>query len=162
MVEITTLDPTMVFVKEYVATGDALAACITADIRYLDDMETLYPRAVIAQRMLEKPEVQAAIKAVRMIQNSPDPVEITHRSIAADMEKVFAEAMRTEDFKAAISAKNLQANVLGLLEQKISFTMHKSVIDMTDEELIAIINKKRPMIDVTPTKANNGTTEDTE
>ena len=152
------LDPEAIFCEEYARSGDALAAVIAAGIEHLGDPTFRPPRAVIAQRLLERPEIKAAIEAFRKMSQIAETVEFTHRSIAGDMEAVYSAAMKAEDFSAAVRAKTLQANVLGLLEQKISITTRKRVEDMTDAELQAILERTGKLIDVTP----NGTGTTTE
>lgn len=151
----TALDPETIFCQEYARSGDALDAIITAGIVNEDDAKVQFPKRVLAERLLARADIQAAIKAIRAMDSAVEQVEITHRSIAADMETVYAAALTAKDFKAAIAAKNLQAGVMGLLEQKIRITSHKSVEDMTTAELAAIAFKGRTL-DVTPQKEPEG------
>lgn len=155
------LDPETIFCQEYAKSGDALDAFVTAGLAADPGSEMQYGKRVLADLLLQRADIQAAIKAIRAMDQAIEQIETTHRSIAADMERVFAEAMKGEDFKAAISAKTLQANVLGLLEQKISITGHKSVTDMTDAELLAIMKKGGKLIDVTPEKVEKPNGQDT-
>lgn len=146
------LDPETIFCQEYARSGDALEALATAGITNPESSSVQYSRRVLADQLLQRADIQAAIRAIRAMDKAVEQIETTHRSIAADMERVFADAMKDKDFKAAISAKTLQANVLGLLEQKISITSRKSVEDMTDAELQAILARSGKLIDVTPTR----------
>jgi hypothetical protein len=145
------LDPETIFCQEYARSGDALDAIITAGITNEDGAPVQFPKRILADRLLQRADIQAAIKAIRAMDAAVEQVEITHRSVAADMESVYAAAMKKEDFKAAISAKTLQSNVLGLLEQKIHITSHKTVDEMTTAELAAIAFKGR-LLDATPKK----------
>lgn len=155
------LDKETIFCRHYAQTGDAIAAVITAGIEDLGDPTIRYAKTVIAQQLLERPEIQAAVKAFRLVESTREPPEVTHKTIAASMDEVYARAFKLDDMKACISARQLQANVLGLLEQKIRITSHKTVDEMTTAELAAIAFRGR-VVDVTPTKAPNGTTEDTD
>lgn len=153
------LDPETIFCQEYARTGDALDALAASGITNPVDAPMQYSRRVLADQLLQRADIQAAIKAIRAMDKAVEQIETTHRSIATDMERVFAEAMNGKDFKAAISAKTLQANVLGLLEQKISITSRKSVEDMTDQELQAILARTGKLIDVTPNATTTETTD---
>lgn len=153
-------DQETIFCQEYAKSGDALDALATSGIRNADGATTNYSPRVLADLLLQRADIQAAIKAYRTITATVEQIEVTHRSIAADMQSVYDAAMKDGDLKAAISSKQLQANVLGLLEQKISITSRKSVDEMTTAELATIAFKGR-LIEATPRKDTDATSEGT-
>lgn len=135
----------LVFCREYATHGDAILACVRSNIR-----DPQYPIAVTAARTLERPEIRAGIRAFETVAKSSEPIEITQASIAADMERVYDEAMNTGDWKGAIAAKRLQADVMGLMKTEITVTHKRSVEDFTDAELMRLAGKKMKVIDVEP------------
>lgn len=149
------LDKETIFCREYARSGDALEALTIAGIE--NEGAIQYSRKTLADMLLARDDIQAAIKALRAIEQTTVDIETTHRSISQDMDVVFGAAMKKEDFKAAIAAKRLQADVLGLLEQRIHITSHKTIDQMSTEELRRIA--ARGMIDVTPTRVSDAATD---
>lgn len=121
-----------VFVAEFVKTEDALLACTRAGIT-----DPKYPIAVLARRMLGRPEIIAAIEAAREeARREPErPLVPTKLSISADLDRVFEAAMDDGGYAAAVSAKKTQAQLLGLLETTMNVRVTHEVSTMTDEQL---------------------------
>lgn len=127
-------DQDRAFCEEMVISGDPLYAAMRAGIR-----EPGTELRVIAQRMIDRPDIQAAIAELKRQNKYAQPIEITNRSIAEDMERVYDAAFTDKDWKAAISAKSTQAQMLGLLVNKVEITRKRDVGELTTEELRAIV-----------------------
>lgn len=126
-------DQDAVFVEQYVLTGDAVTACIRAGIR-----DARYPITVIAERTLNRPEIAAAVNALKKIGTSAQPLEVTRESIIADMEEVYQKALTDGQYASAIGSKKLQSMLLGLLQTQININHSHRVDMMTDEQLMRI------------------------
>lgn len=123
-------DQDRAFAEEIIAHGDPLLAAMRAGIR-----EPGTELRVIAQKMIDRPDIQAAIAELKRQNKYAQPIEITNRSIAEDMERVYDAAFTDKDWKAAISAKSAQAQMLGLLVNKIEVTRARDVGELTTEQL---------------------------
>lgn len=126
-------DQDRAFVEEMVLSGDPLYATMRAGIR-----EAGVELRIIAQKMIDRPDIQAAIAELKRQNKYAQPIEITNRSIAEDMERVYDAAFSDKDWKAAISAKSTQAQMLGLLVSKVEITRVLDVTQMSDAQLAAI------------------------
>lgn len=134
--------------------GDATAACVVARI-----MSPMYPIDYIAKLMMERPEIQAALGALKLIKKNSVMPEITRDSIVADMQSVYEKAMLLGDPKAAIASKRLQSELLKFLDQSITITHKTDASQLTDEELMRIASKRTIEGDfknVTPADATIG------
>lgn len=129
------------FVQVFVQTNDPVAACIRAQIR-----DYRYDIREVARRQLARPEIQAAIAAVKKLMPSKEDVEITLDSIVADLEHIHQEAVSDRDYTPAIAAKKLQAQMRGYLQENINITHTMRVEDMSNDELKRFL-KKQPTID---------------
>lgn len=127
-------DQDRAFCEEMILSGDPLYAAMRAGIR-----EPGTELRIIAQRMIDRPDIQAAIAELKRQNKYAQPIEITNRSIAEDMERVYDAAFTDKDWKAAISAKSTQAQMLGLLINKVEVTRKRDVGELTTEELRAIV-----------------------
>lgn len=130
-------DQDRLFCEEMILSNDPLYAAMRAGIR-----EPGTELRVIAQKMIERPDIQAAIAELKRQNKYAQPIEITNRSIAEDMERVYDAAFRDKDWKAAISAKSTQAQMLGLLVNKVEISRKRDVGELTTEELRAIVAGK--------------------
>tara|TARA_R110000744_G_scaffold61455_2_gene126890 strand:+ start:883 stop:1380 length:498 start_codon:yes stop_codon:yes gene_type:complete len=145
------LERDTLFVKIYLQTGDALDACTRCNY-----MSPGYDTRMIAEYLLERPDIQLAIETGG--NEARGPVEITRDSIVTDLETIHGAALHDDNFVAAISAKKTQAQLLGLLTSEVNINHHHEVTQMTDEQLIALLERKRKgeghgkMIDITPDK----------
>jgi|GEM_PF-3379075 len=128
-------DSDAVFVQEYVDHGDAMLACVRADIR-----DPRYPMDIIARRMLERPEIRAACKALAAISEFRQHVDVTRETIVADMQRVYEQALDRDMLAQAVASKKLQADLLGFIAQKIEVT-HRDVTEMTESQLTKIAGK---------------------
>lgn len=126
-------DKDAVFVEQYRLTGDAVQACIRAGIR-----DPRYPITVIAARTLQRPEIAGALAALKRIETSALPLEVTRESVVADMEEVFQRALSDGQYASAVGAKKLQGMLLGLLDQKLIISHSLKVELMSDDQLMRI------------------------
>lgn len=99
----------------------------------------------VAERLLGRPEIQAAIRAARSFYKPPETKEVSADTVSMDMETVFQEAMGARQFTAAIAAKKLQAELHLLLLKTINVNVRHTVGTMSDADLEAIA--KRSVID---------------
>lgn len=123
-----------VFIEQYRLTGDAVTACVRAGIR-----DPRYPITVVANRQLQKPEIAAALKALSRIETSVMPLEVTRESIIADFQEIFERALNDGQYASSVSAKKAQALVLGYLTTNISITHGFKVENMSDDQLMRIV-----------------------
>lgn len=135
----------LVFVEEFVRTGDPIVACTRANM-----IDVEFSPEVRARAQLKRPEIQAAVKLLEGMNIVGMDVGITREAIVAQMEYVYAAATKNKDFKSAIAAKSLQASLLGMLEQKITLTHNVPVREMTTEQIEKLLAKRMKVIDVTP------------
>ena len=124
-----------VFVQEYVEHGDAMLACVRANIR-----DPRYPMDMIARRTLERPEIRAAIAALSKIMDFRAPIDITRESVVADLQSVYERAFERDMLAQAVAAKKTQADLLGFTVQRIEVT-HRDVNEMTEAQLVKIAGK---------------------
>lgn len=128
------------FVQEYVRRENQPDAGVLAVIAaQLRDPQWLPHQ--IAERLLAQDIIQAAIKAARGFYRPPDSKEVSADTVSMDMENVFQEAMSARQFTAAIAAKKLQAEIVGLLAKTLNVNVHHTVGTMADSELEAIARR---------------------
>lgn len=133
-----------IFVQEYVRLDgqeDAHVIAITrADLR-----NPQYHPATLADRLLAKPEIQAAIQAVRNVYKPQRSTDVSADTLINDMEAMYQKCVDERQYTPAISAKKMQAELLGLLKKDITVNVKHTVTSMTDAQLEAIA--KRAPID---------------
>jgi hypothetical protein len=135
--------PEAVFVREYVEHGDAMLATNRAGLQ-----DSRYRLHVTAERILGRPEIQDAIRAERVLQSQQPRrrVEYTRELLMDDMQRISEAAYGEGNYPAAISAKKLQAQLAGMLEQTLNVTHRMAVNELSDEQLMKIVTGR----DVTP------------
>lgn len=125
------------FVQEYVrreGQEDAgVVAVISSQLR-----NPQYLPHQIAERLLNTPEIQAAIKAVRAVYKPIAIREVSAASISADMQDVYQQALEHRQFTAAIQAKTRQAELHGLIRKDININISHRAQDFTTAELMRI------------------------
>ncbi len=135
-------DPEMLatFVQEYVRREDeadagthAIIASQLRDPRWLPHQ--------MAEMLLAKPEIQAAVQVLRSVYKPKPIAEVSVATISADMEVLYQEAKNARQFTAAISAKKLQAELHGMISKDITVRVTHSVASMADSELEAIARR---------------------
>lgn len=141
-----------IFVQEYVrhdGQDDAHIIAVTrADLR-----DPQYHPATIAERLLAKPEIQAAIQAVKSMYRPNATTDVTSDTIMNDMEALYQKCVDERQYTPAISAKKMQAEILGLLKRDINVNVKHSITGMSDAELEKIAKRgaiEGEYTDVTP------------
>lgn len=122
-----------VFIQEYIRREhqpDAgVLAVIAADLR---DPQWL-PHHV-AEIILSRTDIQAAIKAAREFYKPPQVEEITAATLLADAETIFQKAKDDRQYTPALAAKKLQAEIKGLLKREIDVKV-THIVGMSDADL---------------------------
>lgn len=108
----------------------------------------------VAERLLAKPEIQAAIKALRTVYRPAEMKEVSVDSVSADLEQVYQEAKDARQFTAAIAAKKVQAELHKLINKDVNVNVRHTVGNMSDADLEAIA--KRAPIDAEFTEVKTG------
>lgn len=139
MIEVTTTtEQDSVFIETVIGTSDPIAACVAANI-----ISPEWPVTVVARIMMERPEIEAAINTLkRLKRDGVSSPQITRESIIADMQNVYEKCMLTGDTKAAIASKRLQAELNQWLDKNITVTHRHDPTQLTEAQLLAIINSK--------------------
>lgn len=137
-----------IFVREMVLHGDPLVAVTRSGLNQLLGL-SVYDTA---NKIMEREDIRKAIAKGSKDLKWSQPIEITNRSIAEDLEKVYDIAMEPgedgrRDLKAAIWAKEAQAKMLGLLVNKTEVTVKRDIGEMSDEELQQIVLRDRLQIE---------------
>lgn len=140
------------------AEPDQLATFVQEYLRYEGEPDA-GPRAVIASQLrapmylphqvaeilLAKAEIQAALKLLRGVAKAKVTKEVSVDTISTDMEVIYQRALEARQFTAAIGAKKLQAELHRMVGTEININVKHTVTTMTDAELEAIA--KRGVID---------------
>ena len=128
----TGMTPDAVFVREYVKTGDAMLATSRAGLN-----DSRYTLSVLAEHHLRRPEIQAAIEITRELHKGSRsvPAEYTRDLIIEDLEKLHQKASDDGAYAPAISAKKVQAQLLGYLDQTVNVRHSVEPREMTTDEL---------------------------
>ena len=128
----TGMTPEAVFVREYVKTGDAMLATSRAGLN-----DSRYTLSVLAEHHLRRPEIQAAIEIARELHKDlrTIPAEYTRDLIIEDLEKLHQKASDDGAYAPAISAKKVQAQLLGYLDQTVNVRHSVEPREMTTDEL---------------------------
>ncbi len=119
-----------IFVMQYVETGDPMVAAIRAGLQ-----EPGCSIFVTIDRMLARPEIQAGIKTVQDVVAAAPKTKITRESLIAACQDIYEKALGDRQYASARGAIELQARLMGLLEQKVSVSHTYNVRDMTTDEL---------------------------
>lgn len=155
----------MLFVELFRTSGDAMAAAVRAKMS-----DPRWPIDVLAQKTLERPEVQEAIRLLDLYDQQKQeaeirakreptvrqPVTVTKDTLVADLREIYESAKDDKAYGAAIAAAKTSASILGLLKQEVNVNFRMTVEEMPDEELLKIARQGGKMIDadfedVTPT-----------
>lgn len=122
-----------VFVQEYVKHESQPDAGVIAVIRSC--LRGPFVPAVMAERTLARPEVQAAITAARSFYKPRTTTDVTPQSLTDDLETVFQKAIDDKQYAPAINAKRLQADLYGLTKTTVDVNITHRVEDMSTAEL---------------------------
>jgi hypothetical protein len=128
----TGMTPDAVFVREYVRTGDAMLATSRAGLN-----DSRYTLSVLAEHHLRRPEIQAAIEIAKQLNRDVRPLgmEYTRELILEDLERLHQDARVDGAYAPAISAKKVQAQLLGYLDQTVNVRHSLEPREMSTDEL---------------------------
>ena len=128
----TGMTPDAVFVREYVKTGDAMLATSRAGLN-----DSRYTLSVLAEHHLRRPEIQAAIEIAKELTRNgrPSGMEYTRDLIIEDLERLHRDARDDGAYAPAISAKKVQAQLLGYLDQTVNVRHSMEPREMSTDEL---------------------------
>lgn len=142
----TGMTPDAVFVREYVKTGDAMLATSRAGLN-----DSRYTLSVLAEHHLRRPEIQAAIEIAKELNRDAKSVVAgyTRELILEDLERLHRDARDDGMYAPAISAKKVQAQLLGYLDQTVNVRHSVEPREMSTDELrrrIAEMSGKEPAL----------------
>lgn len=128
----TGMTPDAVFVREYVKTGDAMLATSRAGLN-----DSRYTLSVLAEHHLRRPEIQAAIEIAKELNRDAKSVVAgyTRELILEDLERLHRDARDDGMYAPAISAKKVQAQLLGYLDQTVNVRHSVEPREMSTDEL---------------------------
>jgi hypothetical protein len=132
----TKMTPDAIFVREYVKTGDALLAVSRAGLG-----DSRYALSVVAEYHLGRPEIRAAIEIQREMVREERGRDrgYTRELILDDLEVLHQKAKEDGAYAPAITAKKVQAQLLGFLDQTVHVRHSVEPSEMSTEELRARI-----------------------
>lgn len=128
-------DRDAIFVRHYVKSKDAVAACGQARVACRG-----YDPRDVAYHQLARADIKTAIAAEELRVSTLSPAEITKESIITDLERVFDESMQAGEYNPAIAAKKTQASMMGWLEQNVNINVKQDVTMLSDDALLKVIN----------------------
>lgn len=131
----TGLTPDAIFCREYLRTGDAMIACVRAGMANSE-----YALGVQAEAQLRRPEIQAALGVLRESGVKRERVVVTRDLIVEELQAAHETAMRGGQVASAVSAKKLQAQLLGYLDTTVNVNHTVSARDLPLSELRALVN----------------------
>lgn len=142
----TGMTPDAIFVREYVRTGDAMLATSRAGLN-----DSRYTLSVLSEHHLRRPEIQAAIEIAKQLNRDVRPlgIEYTRELIIEDLERLHQDARIDGAYAPAISAKKVQAQLLGYLDQTVNVRHSVEPREMSTDELrrrIAEMSGKEPAL----------------
>ena len=131
----TGLTPEAIFCREYLKTGDAKIACVRAGMT-----DNQFALSVQADIVLHKPEIQAALSVLRDSGVKRERVVVTRDLIVEELQAAHERAMQSGQVASAVSAKKLQAQLLGYLDQTVNINHTVSARDLPLAELRALVS----------------------
>lgn len=132
----TQMTPDAIFVREYVRTGDEMLAVSRAGLT-----DSRYALNVMAEYHLSRPEIQAAIAIQKQLFNADEKRRArlaggySLQLILDDLESLHLQAKEDGAYAPAISAKKVQAQMLGYLDKTVHVTHSVEPREMTTDEL---------------------------
>lgn len=132
----TSMTPDAVFVRQYVKTGDAMLAVSQAGLT-----DSRYPLSVMAEHHLSRPEIRAAIEIQQQLMKQEEKRRArmaggySLQLLLDDLEILHQQAREGGAFAPAISAKKVQAQMLGYLDKTVHVTHSVEPREMTTDEL---------------------------
>jgi hypothetical protein len=131
----TGMTPEAVFCREYLKTGDAKIACVRAGL-----VDSEYSLGVQAEAQLRRPEIRAALEVLRGSGVRREKSVVTRELIVEELQAASEKALQTGQVSSMVSAKKLQAQLLGYLEQTVNVNHTVSARDLPLSELRALVS----------------------
>lgn len=135
----STENPDVVFIKEYIKTGDALLAFNRAG--YPTDGVGV---KVMAERTLARPEIRLAlgVLAEMGIEKEEDiPVDpLSRDGLINRLDTVYHTAVASESLPSAINAVKTQAQLLGYMDTVVNVNHNVRAVDLSLDDLRAMVN----------------------
>lgn len=131
----TGLTPDAIFCREYLKTGDAMIACVRAGLANSE-----YALSVQADAQLRRREIQAALEVLRANGLKRERVVVTRDLIIEELQAAHEKAMEAGQVASAVSAKKLQAQLLGYLDQTVNVNHTVSARELPLAQLRALVS----------------------
>lgn len=133
------LSPDAIFVREYLRTGSAKVACLRAGLARGD-----YPLDVVAEHHLGRPEIKAAIAAVKTeIEQRTRLDELPTRELQLEkLESIYRGALEDGVYAAATAAIKLQNELLGYADKTVTYNFKVSAQELDLATLRAMVSEK--------------------
>lgn len=132
------IDPTpeqlAVFTQEYCRHIDQPDAAVIAVTR-AGLRDPMWPPQIVAERYLARDDVQAMVSVLKQVFKPRETTEVTTQTLSEAAEEIAQNALRDRQYQPAIAARKFQAELHGLLTQKIEHTHKVTVKTLTDEQL---------------------------
>jgi len=146
----TRLTPEAIFVEEYVRSGNAYMACNKSGL-----VDPQYPMEVVARRMLERPEIQAAIRVTRELKALGERVSLrdipgmySREMLLDELQRTHERALEDKQYASAITAVKTQAQLLGFMEQTLNINHHVAVRELSLEDLRRMVSERGNVVDI--------------
>lgn len=123
------------FVDEFLKTGNAAEAVVHSGIR-----DGRGPVA-IAEDLLARPDIREIIEKAPVSERAV--VELDKKTVLAEIQEVQEKAMAENRYSEALSALKIKTDILGFKTTKVEVTHNKSIKDMSDAELLEILEKSK-------------------
>ena len=149
----TGMTPEAIFVEEYVRSGNAFMACNKSGLT-----DPRYPMDVVARKVLERPEIQAAIALTKKLARWSGaggvvPGLYSREMLLDELQRTHEQALMDKSYASAINAVKTQAQMLGYLEQTINVNHMGSARELSLVDLRRLVSERKAgdeAIDVTP------------
>ena len=97
----------------------------------------------VGRCLMERPEIKRAIALMKRRREQLHEMPVSVESQTAISQSILEEALEKRDLASANTAAKHISQLHGLLESKVAITVRRSVEEMTDDELRAIVAKGR-------------------
>jgi len=138
---------------QYILRGkDAAYAAHCSGVRYDCVPTDMRAPHVIAEELMQRADIIMAIG------DRPEGSQVTKELLVADAYEIKERALADERYSEAINALKLVGDFEGLRAQKLDITVKKEATQMSEAELLQIINggSSGKLLDVTPSKVEVG------
>lgn len=122
-----------IFVQEYVRHEGAddcnVISVIRADLR-----DPRYHPATIAERLLAKPEIQAAIQVLKAVYKPAQVRDVSQQSLSDDAESLYQRCLDERQYQPALAAKRFQAELHSIIKKDAPVVINNN-LTLTDAQL---------------------------